>query len=68
MAHSIEELERLEKELEARMGSTDALDRVKAMTQSRDVKEQSSRPINRSTRGQWQSQSMGGISPPRRRR
>lgn len=67
MTRSMEELERLEKELKERVESTDALERVKAAESMPYPKVQSARPVHRSTRGQWQSQSKGGILLPRRR-
>ncbi len=68
MARSIKDLERLEKDLKERAESADALDRVRDAKRVLYPKEQSSHPIHRSTRGQWESQSKGGLSLPRRRR
>lgn len=71
MTRSVEEIERLEQELNARIASSDAMNALERVRQADGMiypKEQSSRPIHRSTRGQWQSQSKGGILLPRRRR
>lgn len=68
MTHSIEEIEQLEKELRERVDSADALDNVRRVERIIHPREQSPRPIHRSTRGQWESQSKGGLSLPRRKR
>ncbi len=67
MTRSLEELERLERELKERADSAGALDRMKKAEQMLHHKDQAARPIHRSTRGQWESQSKRGLSLPRRR-
>ena len=67
MAHTLEELERLEQELRERLADTDALERVKeAKRQARS--NEPTRTIHRALRGQWQSQIMEGMPSPRAKR
>ena len=68
MTHSIEDFDRLERELRERADSTGALERVRDAERMIHPKEHSSHPIHRATHGRWESQSKGGLSLPRRRR